>query len=366
MLHNFRHHDRMEEVISALHLRGFQTPTSFQKQVFPAIFSGRDLIAETKLANGAVVSYLLPQLTRKFPEKDSPSTLILTDSLPSVSRIENNYLLINNSTNFETSFSALGSDKNPGNDLPFFKKKPRIIVGITSRIIDHIRRNNIILKDIDTLIIDIPDRPTEEGFEQNVLFIASKLKQKAQIQIFVYKINHIYELEKLLYHPKILLYTDREKLDIITKGEVSVDKAKLELRINKIIQEIKAHPEDLVEYKKVFKKKVPIFLRSYFAAQLLKDLDVSSPKITERIPKGNMQTLFISIGRRRKVHPKDLLKFFQKALDIKSTEIGPIKVLDNYSFIDLEEKLSRKAVEQMNGMEYRGRKISVDFAKKKS
>ncbi len=79
-----------------------------------------------------------------------------------------------------------------------------------------------------------------------------------------------------------------------------------------------------------------------------------------------MKTLFVSIGRRRKVHPRDLLKLFQKSLDVKSTQIGPIKVLDNYSFIDLEESLSKKAVEIMNGMEYRGRKISVDFAKKRT
>ena len=60
------------------------------------------------------------------------------------------------------------------------------------------------------------------------------------------------------------------------------------------------------------------------------------------------------------------MKFFQKVLDIKFTEIGPIKILDNYSFIDLDEKLCSTAVDKMNGMEYRGRKISVDFAKKKT
>jgi len=366
LLQEFRHQDKMNKVISSLQTSGFKKPTSFQKQVFPAIFSGRDLLAETYKADGIVITYLLPLLIRQFQKRNSPSVLILTDSLSSVNRIENNYLLINKSNNFKTTLTALGSDKSPGNDVPVFSKQPPIIVGITSRIIDHIRRNNLILDNIDTLIIDVPEETSQTGFEQNIFFIVSKLNKKTQIQIFVNKIGKTEELEKILNRPKILLYTDREKLGTITQGDSAVDKEKLELQIKTIIEEIKANPDDLAEYRKIFKKNVPIFLRSYFAAKLLKDSDGSFSKPKRRIATGNMKTLFISIGRRRKVHPRDLMKLFQKSLDIKSTEIGPIKVLDNYSFIDLNEKLSAKAVDQMNGMEYRGRKISVDFAKKKT
>lgn len=366
MLHQFRHKDKIDNIISALQVSGFQTLTSFQKQVFPAILSSRDLIAETKQAEGVVISFLLPLLIRPIQNRKSPFALILTDSLSSVSKIENNYKLINNSNNFKPSLTALESDKNPGYDIPELNKNPNIIIGITSRIIDHIRRNNINLENIDKLIIDVPENSSYSGFDQNVYFIKSKLNRKTQIQIYTNSINQTEKYKQLLNRPKILLYTDREKLGIITQGESSVDKDRLELRIKSIIQEIKANPDDLSEYRKIFKKNVPIFLRSYFAAKLLMDSEGSSFKYSKKVPAGKMTTLFISIGRRRKVHPRDLMKLFQKALDIKSTEIGPIKVLDNYSFIDLNEKLSTKAVEKMNGMEYRGRKLSVDFAKKRS
>jgi len=366
LLHQFRHQEKMDTVINALKLSGFYSLTSFQKQVFPAIFSGKDLIAETYKANGTVVSFLLPLLIEKFQKKTPPSALILTDTQTSVNRIENNYQLINKSNNFKTSLIALGSDNNPSRDIPKFNKNPSIIVGNTSRIIDHIRRNNIIPEYIETLVIEVPEISSQRDFEQNVSFITSKLNRKTQIQIYVKKIDQIRELDKILNHPKLLLYTDREKLGIITQGDSAVDKEKLEQQIETIIQDIKANPDDLVEYKKLFKKKVPFFLRAYFTAKLLQGIESSSNKPGRRVPPGNMKTLFVSIGRRRRVHPRDLMKLFQKALDIKSTEIGPIKVLDNYSFIDLNEKLSTKAVEQMNGMEYRGRKISVDFAKKRS
>ncbi len=366
MLHNFRHQDKRKNINNALKLCGFPNQTPFQQQVFPAIFSGKDIIAETEQAKGRIITFLLPLLLKQFPPKSSPFVIILTDSHDSIKQIENNYRLLDNANKFKISLAPLGQNGNAGNDLHLFLKKPCIIVGTTSRIIDHIRRNNINFTNIDSLIIDIQNKPLGTGFEQDLFFIASKLKRKTQIQIFVNNIDNLYEIKKLLNHPQILLYTDREKLDTISKGESSVDTEKLETRIGSLIEEIKANPDNLAEYRKIFKKNVPIFLRSYFAAKLLLDSEGSVSKNTRRVPSGNMKTLFVSIGRRRRVHPRDLMKFFQKSLDIKSTEIGPIKVLDNYSFIDLDEKLCIIAVDKMNGMDYRGRKISVDFAKKKT
>jgi hypothetical protein len=365
LLHNFRHQDKRKNINNALKLCGFPNPTPFQQQVFPAIFSGKDLIAETEQAKERIITFLLPLLIKQFSKKSSPSVIILTDSLDSIKKIEDNFSLLNNANKFKKSLAPLGQDGKAGNDLHLFRKKPCIIVGTTSRIIDHIRRNNINFTNIDILIIDVTNRSGETGFEQDVFFIASKLNRKTQIQIFINNINNLYEIKELLNHPQILLYTDRKKFDTISKGESLVNTEKLEARIQSIIQEIKANPDNLIEYRKIFKKKVPIFLRSYFAAKLLLDSEGSVSTTTRKFASENMKTLFVSIGRRRRVHPRDLMKFFQKSLDVKSTEIGPIKVLDNYSFIDLDEKLCTIAVDKMNGMDYRGRKISVDFAKKK-
>ena len=356
----------MEYINSAMRLSGFNKTTSFQKQTLPAILSGKDLIAETRKAEGIEIAFILPLLLKKFKNKNSTSAIILTDSPIYIKLIEKNYNLLLNNNKFSNSIATLGYEGNPGADIPILNKKPTIIIGTTNRIIDHIRRNNIIIQNTETLIVNIPQIQNLQDFEQNVLFIASKLKRKAQIQIYKDSKVLLNNLDQILNHPVQILYTEREKFDTIIKGDTSVDKEKIEQQIKSIIQEIKANPDDIAEYRKIFKKNVPIFLRSYFAAKLLMESQGKSFKPVRRVPAENMKTLFVSIGRRRKVHPRDLLKLFQKSLDVKSTQIGPIKVLDNYSFIDLEESLSKKAVEIMNGMEYRGRKISVDFAKKRT
>jgi len=365
LVQNLKAPYNLEHINSALRMSGFKKTTPFQQQVFPAILSGKNLIAETRDAAGIEITFILPLLLKEF--KNTTSAIILSDTPIDTQQIEKTSKMLSTNNQFSNTIATIGYNGNPGTDISLLKKKPTIIIGHSDRIIDHIRRNNIIIKNIETLIIIIPQLQNIQNFEQNALFIASKLTQKAQIQIYIDDLhNQLYEMEKILNHPAKLLYTERKKFDTITKGVTSVDKEKTEQRIKSIIQEIKANPDDIAEYRKIFKKNVPIFLRSYFAAKLLMDSQGSSYKSARRVPSGNMKTLFISIGRRRKVNARDLLKLFQKALDVKSTQIGSIKVLDNYSFIDLEENLSKKAVEIMNGMEYRGRKISVDFARKRT
>ncbi len=361
-----RHHSKIETVYSALKMCGFPKPTPFQSQAFPALIKNRDIIAETRNSKGVTTAFILPLLQTQFPERDSPSVIILTSSTDSVEKITGKFRILKKADKFNLRIASLGSEGKAGNDLHLFRKRPSVIIGTTRRIIDHIRRNNIDFSNITKIVALVPENPLNIEFEQDMLFIASKLNKKTQFQIFINDIEHLGNMNKMLTHPQTLLYTNREKVDIITSGESSMDTQKLEAKIESIVQEIKANPDSLIEYRKVFKKKVPIFLRSYFAAKLLQDAEGSFPKTARRSVSGNMKTLFVSIGRRRRVHSGDLMKLFQKSLDIKSTEIGAIKVLDNYAFVDLNEKLCKTAVEKMNGMEYRGRKISVDFARKKN
>lgn len=132
-------------------------------------------------------------------------------------------------------------------------------------------------------------------------------------------------------------------------------------KIRSIVKRIKedADPEELNRLRKLVRRNVPIFLRGYFMAYLLKD---ASGKVSVA---QDMKTLFVSIGKNRRVFPRDLSRLFSSTLDIKASSIGNIKVLDNYSFIDVPEPLAQKAISLLDGKDFRGRKITVNHARKK-
>ncbi len=122
-------------------------------------------------------------------------------------------------------------------------------------------------------------------------------------------------------------------------------------------------PDVLNAYKKAFKKQVPFALRSWVAAYLLKEIGRKNNR-GRSIADGT--SLFVSIGRNRKVYPKDLVHLFVNTGKVERDNIGDIKILDNYSFITISRAAAESAIDNLDGIDYRGRKLTVNFAKKKN
>ena len=196
----------MEKIKAALSKCGFTVPTPYQHQVFPAILSGRDVAAETQKAKGKTTAFLLPLFIKQPAKKLLPFAIILTDTLSSVRRIESNYIQFAEANNSMITIAPLGYENNAGNDLSLLRRNPAIIVGTPDRIIDHIRRNNLTLTHVKKMIIYLSESNYQTGFEQDVLFIASKLKKRTQFQLFMMNLNSLGTLIQLLNHPQYLLY----------------------------------------------------------------------------------------------------------------------------------------------------------------
>lgn len=75
--------------------------------------------------------------------------------------------------------------------------------------------------------------------------------------------------------------------------------------------------------------------------------------------------LFISVGKSRGVYPKDLAALFGDTLRVDRDRIGDIRVLDNYSFLEIDSALAEQAIAELSGQELKGKQISVNYARKK-
>ena len=78
-----------------------------------------------------------------------------------------------------------------------------------------------------------------------------------------------------------------------------------------------------------------------------------------------VKTLFFSVGKNRRVFPRDLIGFIIEHTAIDNSQIGQVKVLDSYSFIEVVPAVAERVIEVCNGQEFRGRKLTVNFARSK-
>ena len=168
-------------------------------------------------------------------------------------------------------------------------------------------------------------------------------------------------------------------------------------------------PVELKEYRALFKKHVPFNLRGYVTAYMVKELaragarpdrsaegrrreqrrrprreagpDVPPPEERRRErsdeprrrPRGEsepaaggLRRLFVSIGRNRRVAPDDLAGLISDSVAVERSELGEIRVLDSYSFVEVPEAVAQDTIDALSGTTFKGRRITVDFARAKT
>lgn len=186
--------------------------------------------------------------------------------------------------------------------------------------------------------------------------------------------------------------------------------AVLEEAINKVKTE--EDPVLLTDMKKLFKKHVPFTLRSYVAAYLAKQAcqgfkggskyssrteafsrgsergtrkERPAPRqrqeetrtapeasVTERpaprrvtIDEEYAATVFIGIGKNRRVYTRDLITLLMQVCKLDRERIGRIRNQENYSFVELFKEDVDDVINTLNGYNYRGRSLTVSYARKK-
>lgn len=176
------------------------------------------------------------------------------------------------------------------------------------------------------------------------------------------------------------------------------------------VAKVRSNPDEFEELKKVFKKNVPLTLRSYVAAYVLKQAsgaiyrfnnhknredfsregreDFRRPRYEKNESQGadaqetssferheprprvqidpeTAATVFVGIGRNRRTFPRDIVGLFTNVGGVERERIGDIRVLANYSFVQLFKEDADKAISALNGYSYRGRPLSVSYSRQR-
>jgi len=159
-----------------------------------------------------------------------------------------------------------------------------------------------------------------------------------------------------------------------------IDKEKTKETIALVLEKIRTDADPLLldEYAGLFKKEVSLFHRSKVAAYLLMLCDqgknlrfvrrsefARKEEDTPRYPLAEEESkrLFFSVGRSRRVFPREILGLINAKTAIPREDIGAIRILDNYSFVQVRDTVAEKIIEALNGTIFRGRPLTVNYAK---
>lgn len=171
------------EVLEAVKLAGYETPSPIQAKAIPALLQGANLLGTAQTGTGKTAAFSLPLLSRINFNGRETSMLVLTPTRElaiQVSDAIQQYAV--KMPNISVVPVYGGQDISI--QLRALKRKANIIVATPGRLIDHIKRGSISLGAVKAIVLDEADEMLDMGFMEDVETILKEIPADAQRALF--------------------------------------------------------------------------------------------------------------------------------------------------------------------------------------
>lgn len=151
---------------------GIKALNVMQETMLEEYNKNKDFILLSPTGSGKTLAFLLPLVNILNPKVEDVQVLILTPSRELALQIETVFKQMRTGNKVNCCYGG-HSIKIEINNL---SHPPKVLIGTPGRIADHIRRGNINLNNINTLVLDEFDKSLELGFKDEMAFIIDELK----------------------------------------------------------------------------------------------------------------------------------------------------------------------------------------------
>ena len=171
------------EILEAVKLAGYETPSPIQAKAIPVLLQGVNLLGTAQTGTGKTAAFTLPLLSRINFNSRETSMLVLTPTRElaiQVSDAIQQYAV--KMPNISVVPVYGGQDISI--QLRALKRKANIVVATPGRLIDHIKRGSISLNAVKAIVLDEADEMLDMGFMEDVETILKEIPADAQRALF--------------------------------------------------------------------------------------------------------------------------------------------------------------------------------------
>ena len=223
-----------EPLLDAIEHLGFTQMTEVQSAAMPAALEGKDLIVNAKTGSGKTLAYVVPLLQQILDNPQSlTQAIILAPTRDLCRQINKQCMLLAQFVEVNTAVIIGGED--PKHQIKALQAYPDIIIATPGRLLEHVKRDMIVLDAINVLVLDEADRMLAMGFSDDVISIASQCNEEAQTVLFSASFNQNKFkplIDSILVEPEIILVdSSRESNENVTQLKILADNNEHKLSI---------------------------------------------------------------------------------------------------------------------------------------
>ena len=216
---NFYELELDDRILKAVAKLGWLEPTLIQEKAIPLLLEGKDILIRARTGSGKTAAFAIPLiqkilLNKRNQKKQEIKGLIIAPSKELCKQIHD----VVASLTIKCSREVRVVDVSPQVDLsaqkPLLAEKPDIVIGTPSRLLQHLKANNLKLKQsLETLIIDEADLIFSFGYEDEIKNLLNYLPTVYQAALASATLSEdVVTLKKLVLHNPAILKLEEPPL----------------------------------------------------------------------------------------------------------------------------------------------------------
>ncbi len=162
---------------------GYTEPTPIQQAALPVLLDGRDLVGHAPTGTGKTAAFGLALLARVDPDMRGVQAIILTPTRELAIQVAEAL------SGFATDLKrvhvlAVYGGQEYSRQIRALQRGAQVVVGTPGRVMDHLKRGNLKLDTLRTLVLDEADEMLRMGFIDDVEWILEQTPDTRQTALF--------------------------------------------------------------------------------------------------------------------------------------------------------------------------------------
>ncbi|MCP4331558.1 MAG: DEAD/DEAH box helicase [Gammaproteobacteria bacterium] len=170
-------------LLKALNLLGYELPTAIQARTIPLLLEGRDVLGQAQTGTGKTAAFALPVLSNLDLKLAAPQVMVLAPTRELAIQVAEAFQSYASQTKSFHVLPVYGGQEY-GTQNRALQRGVHVIVGTPGRVMDHMRRGNIKLDNLKTLVLDEADEMLRMGFIDDVEWVLEQSPKDRQIALF--------------------------------------------------------------------------------------------------------------------------------------------------------------------------------------
>ena len=172
-----------KQILRAISDAGYTKPTSIQIKAIPIITAGHDVMGIAQTGTGKTAAFVLPLLMKlKYAQGNMFRALILAPTRELALQLHQEVIALSNYTDLRS--LALYGGIGPKSQIEALEQGVDLLIATPGRFMDLYLRGDIMVKSLNTLVLDEADKMMDMGFMPQIRRILEVIPRKRQNLLF--------------------------------------------------------------------------------------------------------------------------------------------------------------------------------------